>query len=174
MSDWIVDWAAPVMTAIVAVAGAFLSFVQYRRANYERAEQLLDYATTGDVAGARHTLGSQEWVRNRTEPSGAPQPAGDALIQALFRVAWAVDRVYAVRKTVRLGPRRLIDEVLGEWVQWWGKADDGRGCRYGFVAAHLAALDPEEHAHLARLMTSMGLPPCPGLHCHGVAESSNP
>lgn len=159
MSEWWSNWALPTITVIVAAAGGWISYLQHRAAGFERADRLLDYTTTGEVAHARHTLGSEAVVRARVwiEPQWQGDP--NELTQALFRLAWSFDRIYAVRKSLRFGPRNLVDEVLGDWVGWWG-ADSGHGCRYGRVAEALSALDPEEHAHLRRLTHSMGRRPC--------------
>lgn len=157
------DWTAVVVGAL----GLVLTLLQYQRANYERVERLLDYATSGDVAHSRHLLGSEPWVRSAPHPS-APSGSGHdekELIDALFRVAWAFDRISAVRGAIHFGPRRLIDKVLGDWVTWWGE-DRGGGCRYGRVAATLGALDREEHDHLARLVKSMRATPCASMQVH--------
>jgi hypothetical protein len=167
MSGWWSAWALPTITVIVAAAGGYISYLQHRAAGFERADRLLDYTTTGEVAQARHILGSEAAVRANVwiEPRWQGDP--NDLTQALFRLAWSFDRIYAVRRSLRFGPRRLIDEVLG---------DSGHGCRYGRVAEALGALDPEEHQHLHRLTHRMGGRPCSlgdGDHAHS-GGSANP
>lgn len=170
MSEWWGVWALPTMTVIVAAAGGWISYLQHRASGFQRADRLLDYTTTGDVAHARHVLGSEAAVRAKVwvEPHWKGDP--NDLTQALFRLAWSFDRIYAVRGSLRFGPRSLIDEVLGDWVAWWG-ADSGHGCRYGRVAEALGALDAEEHRHLRRLVHTMSMQPC-RLSDGGIAHST--
>lgn len=143
-----------VASIVIAIVGTYLAFLQHRRGDYERAERLLDYATTGEVAHARHLLGSHQWIRDASASPAVSDAEGNVLVEALFRLAWAFDRIYIVRSTVHGQPRRVIDAVLSDWVLWWG-ADGPHGCRYGRVAQVLGALDKEEHEHLGRLVGAM-------------------
>ncbi|MCR6491430.1 hypothetical protein [Cellulomonas sp. P24] len=145
---------ASIVSVVVAAVGTYLAFLQHRRADFERAERLLDYATTGEIALARHLLGSQPWVRCDTASRLPGDATANELTEALFRLAWAFDRIYVVRSTVRGQPRKVIDAVLRDWVLWWG-SDSSEGCRFGRVAHTLGALDKEEHDHLGRLVDAM-------------------
>lgn len=171
--------------AAIAAAGFALALAQHRRSQYERAERLVDYATTGEIAEARHTLGREAWIRDASllQPELGAVANGDQLTKALFHVAWAMDRIFTVRSSVsRMGlwrrhsdpdtsrvrsPQTIIDDVLKSWVLWWGE-DVGSGCRYGRVAHTLQALEPAEHKHLARLVSAMGKKSC-GLEEHRPA-----
>jgi hypothetical protein len=163
MPEAVIAWAVPIAAVLVAAAGLGLSVLQYLRSNYERVDRLLDETTTGDIAEARHRLGSERWIRSETNEPRSPLTSNDTLIKALYRLAWTFDRIYAVRRTVRFGPRGVIDDCLGDWVKWWG-ADSGNACRYGRTAVALRALGPEEHAHLALLVTAMGHRACTSRH----------
>lgn len=63
MTEQLAVWADVLTAAVIGVFGVVLSLLQYRRANHERAERLLDHVSSGDIARARHCLGSQARIR---------------------------------------------------------------------------------------------------------------
>ncbi|MEV1318517.1 hypothetical protein AB0J14_20820 [Micromonospora arborensis] len=107
-----------IVIAGVAIATVVLSLVKLRRDDFERARQLHESLTTGEVAEARHVVGSAfegAGVGEQVHLERLEQ------IQAFFIVLWCFERIDVARDTLLgrwswlpdwINPRRLLDRGI--------------------------------------------------------------
>ncbi|MGC4748791.1 hypothetical protein ACLQ28_24515 [Micromonospora sp. DT201] len=107
-----------IVIAGVAIATLVLSLVKLRRDDFERARQLHESLTTGEVAEARHVVGSAFESAGAGDQVHLEQPEQ---IQAFFIVLWCFERIDVARDTLLgrwswlpdwINPRRLLDRGI--------------------------------------------------------------
>jgi hypothetical protein len=163
--------AAVLVSVILGALGA-------RRAAYERVIRALDLLSEGDVAKARHRLGSLVFAFDAELGEGRllllPKDENDGRIEDLFTILSAATRLDAIRLSLgprwprreakspvqrpipgARGPHRLLVESASNWVHFWVRPAvvDGRPMVQLEAIAHglAASLDSDDMSALTRL-----------------------
>lgn len=158
--------AAMVISAVVAYATA-------RRSAYDRVTALIADLTTGEVAQARHVMGTMAQTKNgdldsRLAVALPDTKEDDRLNEArrhLFLVLWAIDRVHAQALSFCFpasGPEKLMIRTLGYWIEWWA-GERGLAAVVGDLPGTGAAAELERHQELAKRWRDLGGPGEPSL-----------
>jgi hypothetical protein len=139
--DSVAIWA--MLAAIGSAIAAFISWMTahtaLKAARRQQSAALLADLTTGEVASARHTIGS--WLYGSHEqhsPISNPE-----LIQAYYTVAWALERLAVGRtalRVMRFGDTRALDELDARLS--WHVNEQVPNLR--FVADHVGTIDNTE------------------------------
>lgn len=103
------------------------SFLSSNRGAYDRVQVMIQDATMGEVAEARHIVGTYwAWKNAHDEHGRAPEDFEfdyneNQVIDSMFKIVWALRRTQAVYKSISFltpTPKRLLMDTLGNWVDW--------------------------------------------------------
>jgi hypothetical protein len=139
--DSVAIWA--MLAAIASTVAAFVSWLTahtaLKTARRQQSAALLADLTAGEVASARHTIGS--WLYGTHEqhsPISNPE-----LIRAYYTVAWALERLAVGRtalRVMRFGDTRAVDELDARLS--WHVNEQVPNLR--FIARHVGTIDDKE------------------------------
>lgn len=123
---------------VLLIAGTVItlvsSFLSSNRGAYDRVQTMIQDATMGEVAEARHIVGTYwAWLSSHDErgnpPKGFESPYKiPQVIDAMFKIVWALRRTQAVYESISIwtpAPKRLLRSTLSNWVFWSADKEDG-------------------------------------------------
>lgn len=103
------------------------SFLSSNRGAYDRVQVMIQDATMGEVAEARHVIGTYwAWLQAHDDSGKAPKDFQmdyeiNHVIDSMFKIVWALRRTQAVYESISFwtpAPKRLLMDTLGHWVAW--------------------------------------------------------